>query len=64
MIGKKRKERKEEEAAADADGKSDGEARLYGFRAVHVFDKLSRDLRPSLRALDGIRGCNFGKTPR
>jgi hypothetical protein len=60
-IGKKRKEK---EAAADADSKSDGEARLYGFRAVHVFDRLSRDLRPSLGVLDGIRGCHFGKTPR
>jgi hypothetical protein len=33
MIGKKRKE---EEAIADADGKSDGETRLYGCRAVYV----------------------------
>jgi hypothetical protein len=64
MIGKKRKERKEEEAVADADSKSDGEARFYGFRAVHVFERLSRDLRPSLCALDGNRGCHFGKTPR
>ena len=60
-IGKKRKE---EETAADADSKSDGEARLYGFRAVPVFDRLSRDLRPSLGALDGIRGRYFGKTPQ
>ncbi|MGA8504476.1 MAG: DUF1738 domain-containing protein, partial [Candidatus Sulfotelmatobacter sp.] len=35
MIGKKRKE---EEATPDADSKSDGESRLYGFRAVYVFD--------------------------
>jgi hypothetical protein len=33
------------------DEKSNGEARLYGFRAVYVFDRLSRDLRPSLCAL-------------
>jgi hypothetical protein len=36
MIGKKRKE---EEATADSDSK--GEARLYGFRAVYVFDSIS-----------------------
>ena len=52
MIGKKRKE---EDAMPDADSKSDGEARLYGFRAVYVFDRLSRDLWPSLCAPDGIR---------
>jgi hypothetical protein len=37
MIGKKRRE---EEATADSDSKSDGEARLYGFRSVYVFDYL------------------------
>src|SRR5713101_2103538 len=30
-------------------------AQLYGFRAVYVFDRLSRDLWPSLCALDVIR---------
>jgi hypothetical protein len=55
MIGKKRNE---EEAKADTDNKSNGEARLYGFRAVYVFDRLSRDLRPSLCALDGSRQCH------
>jgi hypothetical protein len=49
MIGKKRRE---EEATADSDSKGDGDARLYGFRAVYVFDRLSRDLRSSLCALD------------
>ncbi len=37
---------------------------LYGFRAVYVFDRLSRDLRPSLCALDGIRERPFGESPR
>jgi hypothetical protein len=60
MIGKKRKE---EVATADADSKSDGDARLYGFRAVYVFDRLSRDLRPSLCALDGCRECHFREPP-
>jgi hypothetical protein len=28
---------------------------LYGFRGVYVFDRLSRDLWPSLCVLDGFR---------
>jgi hypothetical protein len=51
MIGKKRS-RDENAASEDADTK-DGQPRLYGFRAVYVFDRLSRDLRPSLCAPDG-----------
>jgi N-terminal domain of anti-restriction factor ArdC len=35
MIGKRPKE---EDAPADADNKSNGESRLYGFRAAYVFD--------------------------
>jgi len=61
MIGKKRKE---EDVIEDADSKSDGEARLYGFRAVYVFDRLSRDLWPSLCALDVSRQCHFRKSTR
>jgi antirestriction factor ArdC-like protein len=61
MIGKKRKE---EETPAEEDKKSNGEARLYGFRAVYVFDRLSRDLWPSLCALDVIRQYHFRKSPR
>src|SRR3954465_6292528 len=49
MIGKKRKD---EGATADADSKTDGDVRLYGFRGVYVFERLSRDLRPGLCALD------------
>ena len=51
MIGKKRKE---EEAAAEEDNKCNGEACSYGFRAVYVFDGLSRDLWPRLCAPDAI----------
>jgi hypothetical protein len=58
MVGKKSRE---EDATADADTKTNGESRLYGFRAVYVFDRLSRDLRPSLCALDVIRECHFRK---
>jgi hypothetical protein len=61
MVGKKRKE---EDATAEADSKTNGESRLYGFRAVYVFDILSRDLRPSLCALVACRQCHFRKSPR
>jgi len=40
------------------------EAVLVGFRSAYVFDRLSRDLRPSLCAPDGCRGCHFRKSPR
>jgi hypothetical protein len=62
MIGKKRS-RDEEAPAEDAD-KKDGQPRLYGFRGVYVFGRLSRDLWPSLCALDAIRGCHFRRFPR
>jgi hypothetical protein len=61
MIGKKRREK---EATADSDSKGDGEARSYGFRAAYVFDRLSRDLRPSLCAPDVSRVCHFRTSPR
>src|SRR5271169_3623784 len=61
MIGKKRKE---EEATSEPDSKTNGDARLYGFRAVYVFDRLSRDLRSSLCALDVCRECHFREPPR
>jgi len=35
------------------------EQQLIGFRAVYVFDRLSRDLRSSLCALDVCRECHF-----
>jgi hypothetical protein len=37
----------------------ENQPRLYGFRAVYVFDRLSRDLRPSLCAPDRSRGYHF-----
>ena len=37
------------------------EPQLVGFRAVYVFDRLSRDLWPSLCAPDGRRQCHFKK---
>jgi hypothetical protein len=44
---------------ASEDPTTEGQRTLYGFRAVYVFDRLSRDLRPSLCALDGCRECHF-----
>jgi N-terminal domain of anti-restriction factor ArdC len=51
MIGRK-KTNVAEEFTADA---KDTTSQLFGFRAVYVFDRLSRDLRPSLCAPDGCR---------
>src|SRR5258707_11760464 len=50
MVGNKRNE-KEENAEQNTDAKETHRT-LYGFRGVYVFDRLSRDLRPSLCALD------------
>jgi hypothetical protein len=61
MIGKKRNEN---EAATQEDKKNNGESRLFGFRAVYVFERLSRDLRPSLCALDGFPKRHSRKSPR
>jgi hypothetical protein len=62
MVGKKRSQ-DENSTSEDAD-KKDGQPRLYGFRGVYVFDRLSRDLRPNLGALDGFHLCHFRKRPR
>jgi type IV secretory pathway VirB2 component (pilin) len=52
MIGKKRQE---ETAAGEEDKKSIGEARLYGFRAVYVFD-VSQTEGKDLPALTEVNG--------
>src|ERR1700729_467774 len=49
MVGKKRTTGEGTERTVDAKGT---ESTLFGFRAVYVFDRLSRDLWPSLCALD------------
>jgi hypothetical protein len=51
MIGRKKID-SAAESTADA---KETTAQLCGFRAVYVFDRLSRDLRPSLCVLDGFR---------
>ncbi len=51
MVGRRStKDVATEEPSEDAT--TEGQRTLYGFRAVYVFDRLSRDLRPSLCALD------------
>jgi hypothetical protein len=47
---------------ASEDATTEGQRTLYGFRAVYVFERLSRDLWPSLCALDVIRECHFSKS--
>jgi hypothetical protein len=61
MIGKKRNE---DEAPPEQDKKSGGDSRLYGFRAVYIFDRLSRDFRSSLCALDVVREFHSREPPR
>ena len=51
VIGIRRK--KDEEAEKDI--RTQNQAVLVGFRAAYVFDRLSRDLRSSLCALDVCR---------
>ena len=60
MVGKHRRN----DDAGQADDAKQPESKLFGFRAVYVFDKLSRDLRPSLCALDVCRECHFREPPR
>ena len=52
MIARK----KTDTAAEPTEDAKENTAQLFGFRAVYVFDRLSRDLWPSLCALDVIRG--------
>jgi hypothetical protein len=59
MVGNKRNT--EENAEQNTDAK-ETQRTLYGFRGVYVFDRLSRDLRLSLCALDVCPECNFRKS--
>ena len=61
MVGK----RSTKDVATDElseDATTEGQRTLYGFRAVYVFDRLSRDLWPSLCALDRSRQSHVGKS--
>lgn len=46
-----------------ADGNESETTRIW-FKVVYVFERLSRDLWPSLRALDRSRPCHIGKVSR
>ncbi|SRR5258708_37781360 len=61
MVGKKRTKTEDTEQTEDDKGT---ESTLFGFRAVYVFDRLSRDLWPSLCAPDVIPECHCRKSPR
>jgi hypothetical protein len=64
MIGYKRNA-SDGDQSQQSDARTDKpEPRLVGFRAVYVFDRLSRDLWPSLCALDGSRQYHCGKSLR
>jgi N-terminal domain of anti-restriction factor ArdC len=63
MVGKNRKAKADEATAGEREEENNNgtntdnntQAQLYGFRAVYVFDRLSRDLRPSLCVLVACR---------
>ena len=54
MVGDKRKKDETEKTEQATDAK-ETQRTLCGFRGVYVFERLSRDLWPSLCALDVIR---------
>ena len=60
MIGKRRKKQNTDTGTEEEANNST----LLGFRRVYVWDRLSRDLWPSLCALDGSRRYHFRKSPR
>jgi hypothetical protein len=47
----------------DKNANGDDTKRIW-FKIVYVFDRLSRDFRLSLCALDVCRGCHLGKSSR
>ena len=60
MVGRK----KTDSAAEPTEDAKQSQEQLYGFRAVYLFDRLSRDLRPSLCVPDGSRQRHFRNSPR
>jgi len=63
MVGNKRKKDEADKTEQDTDANAT-QRTPYGFRGAYVFDRLCRDLRPSVCALDVARGCHFRKSPR
>jgi hypothetical protein len=67
MVGYRRSRQNEIATNIETNNAADerkSEQQLIGFRAVYVFDRLSRDLWPSLCAPDGCHQCHFRKAPR
>jgi len=67
MVGYRRSRQNEIATDINTDNAADErkpEQQLVGFRAVYVFDRLSRDLWPSLCAPDGSRRCQLRKSLR
>jgi len=67
MVANRRSRQTEIATEIDTDNAADErkpEPQVFGFPAVYVFDRLSRDLRSSLCALDGCRECHFREPPR
>ena len=63
MVSKNRKTNEDAEHSEDA---KEPESKLFGFRAVYVFERLSRDLRPGLcapgvtrKAPQGVSECSL-----
>jgi hypothetical protein len=56
--------RKKKDSEAEKDITKQNQPVLVGFRSAYVFDRLSRDLWPSLCALDISRQCHFRKSTR
>jgi hypothetical protein len=66
MVGYRRSRQNEIATNIETNNAADerkSEQQLIGFRAVYVFDRLSRDLWPSLCTLDVIPECHFRKSP-
>jgi hypothetical protein len=67
MVGNRRSRQNEIATDIDTGNAADErkpEPQLCGFRAVYVFERLSRDLRPSLCAPDEYRQRLFGESSR
>jgi hypothetical protein len=62
--GEEQNETDAEQADAKTTDRTGRNGQLIGFRSVYVWDRLSRDLWPSLCALDLRRVCHFRKSFR
>jgi hypothetical protein len=56
----KRKRHAEEQQSDDSNSMAEAVGQLVGFRSTHVYERLSRDLRPGFCALDVARDPTSG----